>query len=210
MISGIIFDLDGVLCSTDLYHYQAWKRIADDIGVPFTEADNARLRGVSRMDSLNILLGRRAAEYTKQEKEILAERKNAIYRQMLSQMTEYDISSEVRLLLKTLKMRYRLGIGSSSRNTGYILSQTKIETFFDAVADGNEIVNSKPDPEVFLLAAKKLALQPAECIVVEDAPAGVEAAKAGGFYCAALGKYVEHCKADSHICQVTELAELLL
>ena len=209
MISGIIFDLDGVLCSTDVYHYQAWKMIAEDIGVSFTEADNVRLRGVSRMDSLNILLGGSAALYTMQEKELLAERKNILYRQMLSQMTEQDISPDVREMLRKMKTKYRLGIGSSSKNTGYILAQTKIEAFFDAVADGNEIKNSKPDPEVFLLAARKLSLRPEECVVVEDAPAGIEAAKAGGFISVALGKYVEQCRADFHIRQVTELMGIL-
>lgn len=210
MISGIIFDLDGVLCSTDLYHYQAWKVIADDIGIAFTESDNAKLRGVSRMDSLNILLGKRADSFSIHDKKILAERKNAIYREKLSQMTEHDISPEIRLMLRNLKAKYRLAVGSSSKNTGYILAQTKIESFFDAVADGNEIKYSKPDPEVFLLAARKLSLRPEECIVVEDAPAGIEAAKAGGFISVALGKYVEDCEANFHIHHVTELAEILL
>ena len=210
MISGIIFDLDGVLCSTDLYHYQAWKVIADDIGIAFTESDNAKLRGVSRMDSLNILLGKRADSFSIHDKQILAERKNAIYREKLSQMTEHDISPEIRLMLRNLKAKYRLAVGSSSKNTGYILAQTKIESFFDAVADGNEIKYSKPNPEVFLLAARKLSLRPEECVVVEDAPAGIEAAKAGGFISVALGKYVEDCEASFHIRHVTELAEILL
>lgn len=209
MIKGIIFDLDGVLCSTDVYHYQAWKTIAKEIGIEFTAADNVKLRGVSRMESLEILLGDRAALFTNEEKALLAGKKNTLYRQLLSQMTENDVPTETRQMLKVLKNDYRLAIGSSSKNTGYILERTGIGSFFDAVADGNEIRNSKPDPEVFLLAARKLALDPNECIVVEDAPAGIEAANAGGFLSVGLGEYVRNSPADAHIDCITDLMKLL-
>lgn len=209
MIKGIIFDLDGVLCSTDVYHYQAWKTIAKEIGIEFTAADNVKLRGVSRMESLEILLGDRAALFTNEEKALLAGKKNTLYRQLLSQMTENDVPTETRQMLKDLKTRYRLAVGSSSKNTGSILERTGIGPIFDAVADGNEIKHSKPDPEVFLLAADKLSLLPSECMVVEDAPAGIEAANAGGFMSVGLGKYVRNSPADVHIDHVTDLMTLL-
>lgn len=209
MLKGIIFDLDGVLCSTDLYHYQAWKTVADEIGIGFTESDNIKLRGVSRMESLEILLGDKATLFTNEEKAMLAEKKNHLYRQLLSKMTEEDVQADTRQMLKDLRKRYRLAVGSSSKNTGFILERTGIGPFFDAVADGNEIENSKPDPEVFLLAADKLSLLPSECMVVEDAPAGIEAANAGGFISVGLGEYVRNSPADEHIDHVTDLMTLL-
>ena len=209
MLKGIIFDLDGVLCSTDLYHYQAWKTVADEIGIGFTESDNIKLRGVSRMESLEILLGDKATLFTNEEKAMLAEKKNHLYQQLLSKMTEEDVQADTRQMLKDLRKRYRLAVGSSSKNTGFILERTGIGPFFDAVADGNEIEHSKPDPEVFLLAADKLSLLPSECMVVEDAPAGIEAANAGGFISVGLGEYVRNSSADEHIDHVTDLMTLL-
>lgn len=185
---GIIFDLDGVLCHTDEYHYLAWQRLADRIGVPFDRAVNERLRGVSRMDSLTIVLERAARSYTDAERTALADEKNETYRRYLGEMTPRDLPSDVRGTLETLRARgYRLAIGSSSRNTPLILSRLAIEDLFDAVADGNEITRSKPDPEVFLLAARKLGLPSEACLIVEDAESGVTAALAGGFIAAGIG-----------------------
>ena len=179
---AIIFDLDGVICHTDQYHFQAWKQLADRLGIPFNEQDNDRLRGVSRMESLNIILEKSSRIYSEQEKLAFAEEKNEYYKKLLIQMMPSDLPEGVLETLQELRSRgLLLGIGSSSKNTKLILSRLGLADFFDAVADGTEISHSKPDPEVFLLAAEKLGVSPAESLVVEDADAGIEAAKAGGF-----------------------------
>ena len=185
---AIIFDLDGVICSTDEYHYQAWKALADRLGIPFDRTINNRLRGVSRMESLEIILEKAEREYTPDEKAAFAEEKNTLYRELLHQMSAADLSGEVRQTLNALCDRgVRVAIGSSSKNTSFILDRIGLGDFFEAVADGNCITHSKPHPEVFLKAAAMLGLGPADCLVVEDAHAGVEAAVAGGFDCAAIG-----------------------
>lgn len=184
---GIIFDLDGVICSTDEYHYLAWKALADRLKIPFDRQDNNRLRGVSRMESLNIILEKSKKLYCELEKTILSEEKNEIYRQFLHQMKAADLTTEVSETLNVLrKAGLKLAIGSSSKNAPLILERLELGDFFDAVVDGNSITYSKPDPEVFLKAAEKLNLSPSECLVVEDAHAGVEAAIKGGFDCAGL------------------------
>lgn len=184
---AVIFDLDGVICFTDKYHYQAWKALADRLGIFFDETINDRLRGVSRMASLEIILEQSEKIYTQEEKAAFAEEKNNTYRELLRQLTPADLSSEVRRTLEKLRERgYLLGVGSSSKNTKFILRQLGLGNFFDTVADGTDITHSKPDPEVFLVAAKKLGVPPADCAVVEDAKAGVEAAKAGGMTALAL------------------------
>lgn len=181
-IYAIIFDLDGVICSTDRYHYLAWKALADRLGIPFDEQVNQKLRGVSRMESLDIILGEHGKAYSDAEKKALAEEKNNIYRAYLSEMTPADLTKEVRMTLHTLRQRgYLLAIGSSSKNTRRILEQLGIGDFFDAVADGTQITHSKPDPEVFLLAASMLGVRPENAIVIEDAESGVRAACAGRF-----------------------------
>ena len=181
-IDAIIFDLDGVICSTDRSHYLAWKELADSLGIPFDEQTNQKLRGVSRIDSLEIILGQHRSEYTPQEKLVLAEKKNEIYKRYLSAMTPGDLPKDVSLTLCTLRRRgYLLAIGSSSKNTRQILNQLGLGDFFDAVADGTQITRSKPDPEVFLLAASLLGVSPENAIVIEDAESGVRAAKAGRF-----------------------------
>lgn len=190
---GILFDLDGVICSTDQYHYQAWKELADSIHVYFDETINNRLRGVSRMESLDIILERADREYSQSEKEMLADQKNSNYVKLLHQMTERDLPSEVKETLEELRRRgYLLAIGSSSKNAKTILGQLGLGNYFDAVSDGTNITNSKPDPEVFLKAAEYLSLSPAECLVVEDAKAGIEAAYRGGFESAGIGEACDH------------------
>lgn len=192
---GIIFDLDGVICSTDQYHFEAWKALADEMGIPFDTRDNDRLRGVSRMESLNIILEKSKTQYSQSEKEYMAEEKNRIYRRLLCQMGPQDLSEEVRTTLDTLRAKgLKLAIGSSSKNAPFILERIGLGTYFDAVSDGNGITHSKPDPEVFLKAANMLGLRPEFCLVVEDAHAGVEAARAGGFNCAGLGAAAEDAR----------------
>ena len=185
---GVIFDLDGVICSTDQYHYQAWKALADRLGIYFDPVINNRLRGVSRMESLDIVLEKSSRSYTRAEKEALATEKNDTYRQLLQQMSPADLSGDVAETLETLKSRgIRIAIGSSSKNAPVILERIGLSNAFDAVVDGNSISRSKPDPEVFLKAAQALGLPPEKCLVVEDAHAGVAAALAGGFACAGIG-----------------------
>lgn len=197
-IYAIIFDLDGVLCSTDRYHYLAWKALADKLGIPFDEQANGRLRGVSRMESLEILLGEKSSLYSKRERLAMAEEKNSLYKGYLSAMTPGDLSRDVRMTLHTLRQRgYLLAVGSSSKNARLILRQLGLGDFFDAVADGTMITNSKPDPEVFLLAASLLGVPPQNAMVIEDAKSGVRAAKAGRFR--AIGIRTEGNDPDSDI-----------
>lgn len=210
MIKGIIFDLDGVLLSTDEFHYIAWKKLADKLGIYFDRTINNKLRGVSRMASLEIILGENSNKFTMEQKEKFAKEKNEVYRKLLSQMTPEDVSDDVRLTLKEIRSKgIKTAIGSSSKNTKYILKQTNILQYFDAVSDGNNITKSKPDPEVFLKAAEYLKLKPHECIVVEDAHAGIDAAKAGGFISIAIGDAITHNKADYRINSLNEILGII-
>ena len=186
---AVIFDLDGVICFTDHYHYLAWKALADEIGAEFDESNGDRIRGVSRMESLEIVLeGYHGPAFTQEEKVALATKKNDLYRSYLQTMTTADLSDEVRDTLHALRAKgLKLAIGSSSKNTPLILERIGLAGFFDAVSDGNNITRSKPDPQVFLMAADMLKLDPQKCLVVEDAEAGIQADTAGGFDSAALG-----------------------
>lgn len=187
-IKGVIFDLDGVLVSTDEFHYQGWARLAADEGIPFTRADNHRQRGVSRMESLDVLLENSEKVYTDEQKLEMATRKNGYYVEFLQDLTPADALPGAREILTALREAgVKLAVGSSSRNTPLIMEKVDICGFFDAVADGNDIINSKPDPEVFLLAAERLGLKPEACVVVEDAEAGVEAAKRAGMRVVGVG-----------------------
>lgn len=185
---AVIFDLDGVICHTDYYHYQAWKRIADRLGIYFDEAINNRLRGINRMKSFEIILERYNGILSDKEKKRYINEKNEIYKELLMNMSPDDLSDEVKETLKKLKSKgLFLAIGSSSRNARTILRQIGLDNFFDAVSDGNNITESKPEPEVFLKASQILNIRPECCLVVEDAKAGVEAAAAAGMDCAAIG-----------------------
>lgn len=207
---GIIFDLDGVICSTDEYHYQAWKALADRLSIPFDRERNNLLRGVSRMESLNIILEKSEIAYTEEEKLAFAEEKNNTYRQLLARMSTADLSEEVENALHHFKRKgLKLAIGSSSKNAPYILERIGLADFFQAVADGNDIIHSKPHPEVFLLAADMISLAPKDCLVVEDAHAGVEAAVAGGFDCAAMGDAKSSPKAKYHLETFGDLLDII-
>ena len=205
---GIIFDLDGVICTTDEYHYLAWKALADRLGISFDRERNNLLRGVSRMESLEIILEKAEQAYADAEKRAFAEEKNAMYRQLLANMSPADLTDEVRNTLHTLRNAgLKLAIGSSSKNTPFILERIGLSGFFDAVADGNMITYSKPHPEVFLKAADLIGLAPADCLVVEDAHAGVEAAVVGGFACAAIGDAKDDARADCHLNTLSDLLQ---
>lgn len=197
-IQAVIFDLDGVLVFTDHLHYLAWKEMADSVGVYFDEKINERLRGVSRMASLEIILEEYEGEpFSEEQKVALAEKKNAIYKRLLETMRPADVASEVRNTLTELRKRgYRLAIGSSSKNAKFILQKVELVTAFDAISDGTNIRNSKPDPEVFVKAAEFMGVAPEECLVVEDASAGIDAAKAGNMFAAGIGSAANYEKAD--------------
>ena len=187
-IQAVIFDLDGVIVSTDEFHYLGWKQIADEEDIPFDREINNRLRGVSRMESLEILLEKSPRAYSDQEKVGLAARKNSVYGQLLQSITPADLLPGAMDILSALRARHiKVAIGSSSRNAPLILQRIGLADYFDAVADGNDITRSKPDPEVFLLAARRLGVAPVDCVVVEDAKAGVEGAIAAGMKCVAVG-----------------------
>lgn len=203
---GIIFDLDGVICHTDAYHYQAWKAVADDLGIYFDEAINNRLRGVSRMESFEIILENYGGTMSEEEKVRHAEEKNEIYKGLLRTMSPVDLSGEVKETLDELRRRgFKLAVGSSSKNARYILNQLGLGDYFDAVSDGSQITRSKPDPEVFLLAAKLMGEAPKDCLVVEDAEAGLAAARAGGMDAAGIGDASECELADYHLKNFREL-----
>jgi len=205
---AVIFDLDGVICFTDKFHYQAWKALADRLGIYFDEKINNRLRGVSRMASLDIILERATEEYTQEQKEAITEEKNNTYRALLKNMSPADLTDEVRDTLAELRNRgYKLSIGSSSKNTKFILGQIGLGDFFDAIADGTDITHSKPDPEVFLISAQKLGIDPMDCAVVEDAKAGIEAAKAGGMTALALFGDAKGCGLEDY--DLTSFSDLL-
>lgn len=206
MIKGIIFDLDGVLLKTDQFHYLAWGKIAEKFSIPFSYEINDRLRGVSRMDSLNIILSYSKESFSEIEKEEIADEKNEIYRSYLQKMTPKDVDDSVRETLKKLKdIGLKLAIGSSSKNTNLILEKTHLLEYFDAVSDGNNITKSKPNPEVFLKAAEYLNLEPSECFVVEDAVAGIDAGNNGGFITVGIGPASKYEKAKFSINKLSDL-----
>jgi len=209
-IEGIIFDLDGVIVSTDHYHYLAWKALADELNIPFNEIDNERLRGVSRMESLEIILEKSDTIYSLKEKEAFAQKKNKLYQQYLKQMTVNDLSNEVKETLNKLKKKgIKLAIGSSSKNTMLILKQIGLDTFFDAVADGTMIEYSKPHPQVFMLAAHQLNLDYKKCIVVEDANAGCISAKSASMKVAAISSAYGTPFADYHLNSFDDLLKII-
>lgn len=210
-LKAAIFDLDGVIVFTDKFHYQAWKKMADSMGIYFDEEINNRLRGVSRMDSLEIILERYEGEPLSQEKkEALAAEKNETYRELLKTMTPADVSKEVRDTLSELRKRgYGIALGSSSKNAKFILERVELLDAFDKISDGNNITKSKPDPEVFEKAAEFLGEKPEDCLVVEDAEAGIDAGIAGGMKTAAIGDAVNCGKADYTLQTFSDLLTIL-
>lgn len=187
-IKACIFDLDGVLVDTARFHFLAWKSLADRLGFTFTESDNERLKGVSRMASLEILLEIGNKAPTDIEKLEYAAEKNTLYLEYIEKMTPDDILPGVRKFLTELKKSgILIGLGSVSKNARSILSKTAITEFFDAIVDGNIITHAKPNPEVFLTGARMLNMPPAQCVVFEDAVAGVKAAHRAGMKCVGVG-----------------------
>lgn len=212
MIKGIIFDLDGVLVHTDEYHYQAWKKLADRLHIPFDRQVNHRLRGVSREQSLGIILEQyHGKPLSNQEKMELAQEKNQDYRKLLEKMTPEQVDPGVRTTLNELRRRgYKLAVGSSSKNTPVILERTGLKDFFDGVADGNCITRSKPDPEVFLKAAQLLKLDAKACAVVEDAAAGIQAACAGEMMPVGIGEAAGDSRAVIALERIEQLLDYFM
>ena len=214
MIKGVIFDLDGVLVSTDEMHYQAWNRLAQELHITgFTREDNRRQRGVSRMASLEIVLEKADRTYSEEEKIELAERKNGYYLDLLEEMDESAVLENVKDVLEKLKNRGLLfAVGSASKNAPVILEKTGLMPYFDKISCGLDTTKSKPDPEVFLVAAKKLGLPPEECLVVEDSAAGIEAAAAGGMKSLGVGPFYQSLHADYEapaLCKVEDWESIL-
>jgi beta-phosphoglucomutase len=188
MIRGCIFDLDGVVVDTAKYHYLAWKRLAKEMGFDFTEQDNERLKGVSRMRSLDILLEIGGMTMGQEEKEVMATKKNEWYREYILKMEPGEILPGVQDFFSELKKEgMKIALGSASKNAVTILEQIGLKDTFDAIVDGTKVEKAKPDPEVFLKGAKEIGLMPEECVVFEDAEAGVEAAKSGKMKCVGVG-----------------------
>ena len=208
MIKGVIFDLDGVLVATDKLHYLAWKRLAQELGIAnFTEQDNVRQRGVSRMASLQVVLEKSNQQYTEQEKVSFAEKKNEYYIESLTHLTKQAIlPNAAETVAQLRKKKIRVAVGSVSKNAPAILQRTGLFPLIDEVSCGLNITRSKPDPQVFLIAAEKLALKPAECLVVEDSDAGIQAAKAAGMKSLALGPEKENPLADYHAVSLADLS----
>ena len=186
---GALFDLDGVLVDTAKYHYLAWKRLAEQLGFEFTEADNERLKGVSRTRSLEIVLEVGGITLTEEEKLRLAEEKNERYLQYIRRMDEAELLPGAKEYLHRLRARgIKIALGSASKNAAFILDRVGIARLFDAIVDGTKVSRAKPDPEVFVVGCKELGLEPADCVVFEDAEAGVQAALAAGMRVVGIGR----------------------
>jgi len=185
-IRGFIFDLDGVLTDTAEFHYRAWQRLADEEGLPFDRAANEALRGVSRRESLGLILGQRV--YPEAAIQEMMARKNAYYLQAVAGITPADLLPGARDLLQEIQVTgLKAAVGSASKNAAEVIARLGLRPLLNAVSDGNDVLHPKPAPDLFLHAAAQLGLPPAECVVVEDAAVGIEAALAGGFRSVGLG-----------------------
>jgi len=194
-ISAFIFDLDGVLVDTAEFHYRGWKRLADEEGLPFDRRANEALRGISRRESLLLILKDRILPESKIQE--MMERKNRYYVEFIQEVTPADmLPGACELLLEIRSAGLKSAIGSASKNTCQVVDKLGIASLIDAISDGYSVENPKPAPDLFLNAAAQLGLPPAECVVVEDAAAGIEAAKAGGFRSIGLGPIERVGKAD--------------
>lgn len=207
MVKALIFDLDGVIVTTEHNHFIAWKHTAESLGIPFEEEHNELLKGVSRVDSLKKILELGSKTISTEEFDALLISKNDFYVDSIQDLNQSDLLPGVLSLLQEARFKgIKLGIGSSSKNANFILKLLKIDHFFDVVIDGNGVEHPKPHPEVFLNGAKALSLAPAECIVFEDAASGITAAKAGGFIAIAVGNPNIADMADTYFNDLTEFS----
>jgi beta-phosphoglucomutase len=209
---GAIFDLDGVIVDTAKYHFMAWRRLASELGFEFTEKDNERQKGVSRMESLEILLEVCGLTDLSMEKKLeLMAKKNEWYKEYLFEMTPAELLPGATEFLKYLRLKgIKIALASASKNAPTILNKLNIEDFFDAIVDGNSVTKAKPDPEVFLKAAEKLDIHPSECFVFEDAEAGIEGAKRAGMRVVGIGKKDILNKAEMVVNGFLELEPVVL
>ncbi len=188
MIEACIFDLDGVIVDTAIFHYKAWKRLCNELGFDLSEKDNEQLKGISRMESLDIILSMGNMKLSKEEKLSYATKKNEWYREYILELKPKDILPGAKDFLELLKKEnIKIGLGSASKNALTILQLLEIEHFFDAIIDGTKVSKSKPDPEVFAKGGIELNTKPKNCLVFEDAIAGVQAALNAGMHCIGIG-----------------------
>lgn len=187
-IEAIILDLDGVITDTAEYHYRGWKRLADEEGLPFDREANEHLRGVSRRQSLLLILGDRKDEYTEEQIQEMMARKNGYYQEMLDNLTAEDFLPGAKELIADIKARdLKIAVGSASKNTKRVLNSLKITDLFDAIGDGYSVERAKPAPDLFVHTAGKMNVAPKNCVVIEDAESGVQAALTGGFFAVGVG-----------------------
>ena len=209
-MKGIIFDLDGVIIHTDHFHYLAWKKMCDQFRLSFDKELNNQLRGVSRSESLEIILNYNQAKFSEEQKTLMTHIKNDFYKEFLSNLSDDDLDDDVKKVLYELKSRaYKLAIGSSSRNAKFILKNIGLYDIFDTISDGTNIEKSKPDPEVFIKAAQGLGLKNESCIVVEDAIAGLEAAKTCGMTTIGYGDAKDSELSDHKLKKFSDLINLI-
>lgn len=191
MFKGVLFDLDGVITDTAEYHYLAWKKLADELGISIDRAFNEKLKGVSREDSLRLILthGNRENDFTQTEFDQLAKRKNDNYVEMIQAVSPKDVYPGILDLLQALKKAgIKISLASASKNGPFLLKQMELTEYFDGIADPATIKAGKPAPDIFILAAEVVNLQPEDCIGIEDAQAGIAAIKASGALPIGVGK----------------------
>jgi beta-phosphoglucomutase len=208
-LEAFIFDLDGVITDTAEYHYLAWKELAGELGIPFTREDNERLKGVSRLDSLEIILeiGSKQQAFTQEEKEFIAKKKNTHYVDLIKQITPNDILPGIKTLLEDIKRAgIKIGLASASKNARAVLKGLNLLEEFDYMADANLIAHGKPDPEIFLDVAENLKVKPENCIGIEDAKAGVQAIKRANMFAIGIGSTDLLREADIIYASTSELS----
>lgn len=207
---GVIFDLDGVITDTARYHYLAWKKLADELGIYFDEVINERLKGVSRLQSLEIILEKSDKKYSQEEKEYYANKKNEYYKEMIKKITPEDLLPGVERFIEELKKRgIKTAIASVSKNAFTVVENLKIRDQFDYIVDANEIKHGKPDPEIFLNAAKHLGIPPEKCIGIEDSAAGITAIKKAGMFAVGVGNPETVKEADLILKDLSEADKIL-
>lgn len=198
-LKAVIFDLDGVITDSAHYHYLAWKELADELGIPFDEEYNEKLKGVSRMESLELILmnGDDCDKYTQEEKVAMAEKKNDNYKELIKQITPNDILPGILPFLKALKAEgIRIALASVSKNAPFIINQLQLNEYFDYIADAASVPNAKPFPDIFLAGRDEFKLESCECIGVEDAKTGIEAIHRAGMKAIGVGTPDQMTEAD--------------